>query len=153
MPVIVVTRLRLKAPTLLDEFFTAAVAAIEQAQKSDGNLGADALADANNVWWSVSACRTGRRAGATSPPTGRWRNSRTRQTQIKLALSRHRSRLLGLGAESGALAMRKGRLRKPEDPVAAVQTRLPRPPGLLPEPHGCLVHPKLPIGARRPPEP
>ena len=55
MPVIVVTRLRLKDPALLDEFFTAAVAAIEQAQKSDGNLGADALADANNAWWSVSA--------------------------------------------------------------------------------------------------
>jgi hypothetical protein len=55
MPVIVVTRLRLKDPALLDEFFTAAVAAIEQAQKSDGNLGTDALADANNTWWSVSA--------------------------------------------------------------------------------------------------
>ena len=55
MPVIVVTRLRLKDPALLDEFFTAAVAAIEQAQKSAGNLGADALADANNAWWSVSA--------------------------------------------------------------------------------------------------
>jgi hypothetical protein len=55
MPVIVVTRLRLKDPALLDEFFTAAVAAIEQAQKSTGNLGADALADANNAWWSVSA--------------------------------------------------------------------------------------------------
>ncbi len=55
MPVIVVTRLRLKDPALLNEFFTAAVAAIEQAQKSDGNLGADALADANNAWWSVSA--------------------------------------------------------------------------------------------------
>ena len=55
MPVIVVTRLRLKDPALLDEFFTAAVAAIEQAQKSDGNLGADALADAHNAWWSVSA--------------------------------------------------------------------------------------------------
>jgi len=53
MPVIVVTRLRLKDPALLDEFFTAAVAAIEQAQKSTGNLGADALADANNAWWSV----------------------------------------------------------------------------------------------------
>ena len=25
--------------------------------KSDGNLGADALADANNAWWSVSAWR------------------------------------------------------------------------------------------------
>ena len=55
MPVIVVTRLRLKDPTLLDEFFTDAVAAIEQAMKSDGNLAADALADANNAWWSVSA--------------------------------------------------------------------------------------------------
>ena len=55
MPVIVVTRLRLKDPGLLDEFFTDAVAAIEQAQKSAGNLGADALADANNAWWSVSA--------------------------------------------------------------------------------------------------
>jgi hypothetical protein len=34
---------------------TDAVAAIEQAQKSEGNLGADALADANNAWWSVSS--------------------------------------------------------------------------------------------------
>ncbi len=55
MPVIVVTRLRLRDPALLDEFFTAAVAAIEQAQQSAGNLGADALADADNAWWSVSA--------------------------------------------------------------------------------------------------
>jgi len=55
MPVIVVTRLRLKDPALLDEFFTDAVAAIEQAQQADGNLGADALADANNAWWSVSS--------------------------------------------------------------------------------------------------
>jgi hypothetical protein len=55
MPVIVVTRLRLRDPALLDEFFTDAVAAIEQAAKSEGNLGADALADANNAWWSVSA--------------------------------------------------------------------------------------------------
>ena len=54
MPVIVVTRLRLRDPKLLDEFFTDAVAAIEQATKSEGNLGADALADANNAWWSVS---------------------------------------------------------------------------------------------------
>ena len=57
MPVIVVTRLRLKDPALLDEFFTDAVAAIEQAQRSEGNLGADALADANDAWWSVSAWR------------------------------------------------------------------------------------------------
>jgi hypothetical protein len=55
MPVIVVTRLRLRDPALLDEFFTDAVAAIEQAMKSAGNLGADALADADNAWWSVSA--------------------------------------------------------------------------------------------------
>ena len=55
MPIMVVTRLRLKDPALLDEFFTDAVAAIEQAQKSAGNLGADALADAGNAWWSVSA--------------------------------------------------------------------------------------------------
>ena len=55
MPVIVVTRLRLKDPALLDEFFTAAVAATGQAQRSDGNLGVDALADAGNAWWSVSA--------------------------------------------------------------------------------------------------
>ena len=55
MAVIVVTRLRLKDPALLDEFFTDALAAIEQAQKSDGNLGVDALADANNAWWSVTA--------------------------------------------------------------------------------------------------
>src|ERR1700730_18287935 len=53
--VIVVTRLRLKDPALLDAFFTDALAAIEQVQKSDGNLGVDALADANNAWWTVTA--------------------------------------------------------------------------------------------------
>jgi hypothetical protein len=57
MPVIVVTLLRLRDPALLDEFFTDAVADIEQAMKSEGNLGADALADADNAWWSVSACQ------------------------------------------------------------------------------------------------
>jgi hypothetical protein len=55
MAVIVVTRLRLKDAAFLDEFFTDAIAAIEQAQKSEGNLGAGALADANNAWWSVSS--------------------------------------------------------------------------------------------------
>jgi hypothetical protein len=40
---------------LLDEFFPDAVAAIGQATKSEGNLGADALADSNNAWWSVSS--------------------------------------------------------------------------------------------------
>jgi hypothetical protein len=38
MAVIVVTRLRLKDPALLDDFFTDALAAIEQAQKSDGRV-------------------------------------------------------------------------------------------------------------------
>jgi heme-degrading monooxygenase HmoA len=58
MPVIVVTRLRLKDPGLFDEFFAAAVAVTEQATSSEGNLGADVLADANNVFWT----RTGWRA-------------------------------------------------------------------------------------------
>jgi hypothetical protein len=55
MPVIVVTRLRLRDPEPLDEFFTDAIATMEQATTSEGSLGADALADANNAWWSVSA--------------------------------------------------------------------------------------------------
>jgi hypothetical protein len=55
MPVIVVTRLRLSDPALFDEFFAAAVAAVEQAQGTDGNLGADVLADANNVYWTRTA--------------------------------------------------------------------------------------------------
>jgi quinol monooxygenase YgiN len=73
MPVIVVTRLRLRDPALLDEFFTDAVAAIEQATKSEGNLGADALADANNAWWSVSAWQDRRQMRAyvdTEPHLG-----------------------------------------------------------------------------------
>ena len=55
MAIIVVTRLRLKDPALLDDFFTDALAALEQAQKSDGNLGVDALGDANNAWWTVTS--------------------------------------------------------------------------------------------------
>jgi hypothetical protein len=55
VPVIVVTRLRLRDPGLLEEFFAAAVAVLEQARNSDGNLGVDALADANNVWWTLTA--------------------------------------------------------------------------------------------------
>jgi quinol monooxygenase YgiN len=55
MPVIVVTRLRLKDPALFDEFFTSAVAVTEQAQKSEGNLGADVLAEANNTYWTRTA--------------------------------------------------------------------------------------------------
>ena len=55
MAVIVVTRLRLRDKGVLDDFFTAAVALVEQAQKSAGNLGVDALAEANDAWWSSSA--------------------------------------------------------------------------------------------------
>jgi hypothetical protein len=55
MPVIVVTRLRLRDPSLLDEFFTHAAAVLEQAMKSEGNLGVDALAEAHDAWWSVTA--------------------------------------------------------------------------------------------------
>jgi heme-degrading monooxygenase HmoA len=54
MPVIVVTRLRLKAPEFFDEFFASAVAVVEQAQNSEGNLGADVLAEANNTYWTRS---------------------------------------------------------------------------------------------------
>jgi hypothetical protein len=35
----------------------AAVALLEQAKSSDGNLGADALAEAHNAWWSCTAWR------------------------------------------------------------------------------------------------
>jgi hypothetical protein len=55
MPVIVVTRLRLSDPALFEEFFAAAVAVTEQTKNSDGNLGADVLADANNVFWTLTA--------------------------------------------------------------------------------------------------
>jgi hypothetical protein len=55
MPIIVVTRLRLRNPSLLDELFTHAAAALEQGMKSEGNLGADALAEAHDAWWSKTA--------------------------------------------------------------------------------------------------
>jgi hypothetical protein len=52
MPVIVVTRLRLKAPAFFDEFFAHAVAVVEQAKNSQGNLDADVMAEANNTYWT-----------------------------------------------------------------------------------------------------
>jgi heme-degrading monooxygenase HmoA len=55
MPFIVVTRLRLKDPAFFDEFFASAVAVVEQAQNSEGNLGADVLAEANNTYWTRTA--------------------------------------------------------------------------------------------------
>ncbi len=55
MPVIVVTRLRLRDPAAFEEFFASAVAVVEQAKSTEGNLGADVLADANNVYWTRTA--------------------------------------------------------------------------------------------------
>ena len=57
MPVIVVTRLRLKDPAFLDAFFESAVAVVEQATNSEGNLGADVLAEANNTYWTRTSWR------------------------------------------------------------------------------------------------
>src|SRR5215469_6665024 len=57
MPVIVVTRLRLRDPAFFDDFFAHAVAVTEQAQKSQGNLHADVLAEANNTYWTRTAWR------------------------------------------------------------------------------------------------
>ena len=55
MAIVVITRLRLRDPALLDEFFAAASAALDSALKSDGNVGGDAIAEANNTWWTSSA--------------------------------------------------------------------------------------------------
>ena len=55
MPVIVVTRLRLMDPAFFDEFLANAVAIVEQATNSEGNLGADVLAEANNTYWTATA--------------------------------------------------------------------------------------------------
>jgi heme-degrading monooxygenase HmoA len=55
MAVIVVTRLRLRDPSFFDDFFASAVAVVEQAKNSHGNLGADVLVDANNTYWTRTA--------------------------------------------------------------------------------------------------
>jgi heme-degrading monooxygenase HmoA len=55
MPVIVVTRLRLRDPAFFEEFFASAVAVVEQAQGTEGNLGADVLAEAHNTYWTRTA--------------------------------------------------------------------------------------------------
>ena len=49
MPVIVVTRPRLRDPALPTEFFTAGAAVLQQANNAGGNLGADAPGDTNNA--------------------------------------------------------------------------------------------------------
>jgi hypothetical protein len=64
MPIMVVTRLRLRDRSLLDEFFTHPAAVLEQAMRSKGNLGADALAEAHDAWWSVTAWQDRAQMGA-----------------------------------------------------------------------------------------
>jgi hypothetical protein len=41
----------------LDDFFAAASAALDAALKSDGNVHGDAIAEANNTWWTSSVWR------------------------------------------------------------------------------------------------
>ncbi len=55
MPIVVVTRLRLRDHALVDEFFAVAVQLLEQATASPGILTTDVLADQNDVWWTLSA--------------------------------------------------------------------------------------------------
>ena len=52
---IVVTRLRLRDAAMFEEFFASAAAVFEQAEGSQGNLGADVLAEANNTFWTRTA--------------------------------------------------------------------------------------------------
>jgi hypothetical protein len=61
MPLVVVTRLRLRDPTYRDEFVGSAFAVVDQANGSEGNLAADALAEANDTFWTRTAW-TGRPA-------------------------------------------------------------------------------------------
>jgi hypothetical protein len=57
VPIIVVTRLRVRESSLVGEFFTAAVALLEQARAAAGHLASDVLADANDAWWTCSSWR------------------------------------------------------------------------------------------------
>jgi hypothetical protein len=57
MPIIVVTRLRLVSADVAADFFNASISVLEQIKTMDGALGGDALAEANDVWWTVSAWR------------------------------------------------------------------------------------------------
>lgn len=52
MAFVVVTRLRLRDSQFFDDFFAAAAAVVEQASSSEGNLGADVLAEAKNTYWT-----------------------------------------------------------------------------------------------------
>jgi len=55
MAFVVVTRLRLRDAQYRDEFFGAALAVMEQATHSEGNVAADVLADADDTFWTRTA--------------------------------------------------------------------------------------------------
>jgi len=55
MALMVVTRLRLGDPKYRDAFLGSALAVMEQATSSEGNLGADVLADTNETYWTRTA--------------------------------------------------------------------------------------------------
>jgi heme-degrading monooxygenase HmoA len=57
MPRLVVTRLRLRDPQFFDDFVAAAVAIVDQAKSSEGNLAAEVLAEAHNTYWTGTAWR------------------------------------------------------------------------------------------------
>jgi hypothetical protein len=57
MAIIAVTRLRLRDRSFQDAFFAASVGVLEQATSAAGNLGADAMAEDDDVWWTVTAWR------------------------------------------------------------------------------------------------
>jgi hypothetical protein len=54
MALVVVTRLRVRDQKFFDDFFAAAVAVVEQATASEGNIAADVLAEAHNTYWTRS---------------------------------------------------------------------------------------------------
>jgi hypothetical protein len=55
VPLIAVTRLRLRDAADFDTFFAHAVAVVEQAQTAEGNVGAEVLADAHHTYWTRTA--------------------------------------------------------------------------------------------------
>lgn len=55
MAIIVVTRLRLRDHSFQDAFFAASVSVLGQVGGSVGTLGSDAMAEDDDVWWTVTA--------------------------------------------------------------------------------------------------
>jgi hypothetical protein len=60
MAVVVVGWLRVKDTTVIDDFFSAATAVIEQAMHSRGNLDADVLDEEDNTYWIRAAWQSER---------------------------------------------------------------------------------------------